>query len=60
MQLKEKSLEQLKLIIQRDYGVDLNDEEAYQLSISLLKLSQLAAVALNRKEDKHIIAGNQL
>jgi hypothetical protein len=52
MQLKAKSLEDLKTIIQRDYGVDLADEDANQLGSSLLKLSRLAITARDRIEQK--------
>ena len=52
MKLKAKSLEELKYIIQRDYGVDLADEDANQFGVSLLKLSRLAMTALNRADEK--------
>lgn len=55
MQLKAKSLEELKTIIHRDYGVDLADEKVSQLGSSLLKLSQLAIAVTNRVEEKHSI-----
>jgi len=52
VKLKAKSLEELKYIIQRDYGVDLADEDANQFGVSLLKLSRLAMTALNRADEK--------
>lgn len=55
MQLKEKSLEELKIIIKNDYGANLSDEDANLLGTSLLKLSSLAMSALNRAEDKHLL-----
>ena len=45
----------LRKIILRDYQVDLNDEEAQKLGLSLLKITRLALTAFNRAEDKHSI-----
>lgn len=56
MQLKPESLEKLKLIMRRDYGVNLSDEEANRLGFSLLKLSRLAMTALNQAEEKYSMA----
>ncbi len=53
--LKAKSIEDLQQIIQRDYGVVLNDEEAEKFGLSLLKITRLAMTAFNRTEDKHAI-----
>ncbi len=59
MQLKAESLKELKIIIQRDYGVDLADEDANQLGSSLLKLSRLAVAALDKAGEK-LTVKNQL
>jgi hypothetical protein len=53
VQLKAKSLEDLKTIIQRDYGVDLADKDANQLGSSLLKLARLVITARDRIEHKY-------
>ena len=56
MKLKAKILEEFKLIIQRDYGISLADEDANLLGTSLLRLSRLAIAAIDRAEDKNLIA----
>ncbi len=56
MQLKVRSIEELKMIIKNDYKVDLSDEDANRLGFSLLKLSKSALTALDVVEDKHLLA----
>ena len=55
MQLKEKNLRELTQIINRDYGVFLNDEEAQRFGLSLLKITRIAMNVFNREED-HLMA----
>ena len=52
MRLTAKSLENLKLVLKKDYEVDLNDEDANALGFSLLKITRLAMGAFNRAEEK--------
>ncbi len=51
MQLKAKSLDDLKTIIQNDYGVVLSNENANRFGTSLLKLSRLATTAVDKAEE---------
>ena len=53
MQLKAESIKVLKQIMKNDYGVDLSNEDINQLGTSLLRLSRLAALALNRAEERN-------
>lgn len=53
MELKPKSLEELKKIMKRDYGASLSDSEANELGGSLLRLTKMAGVALARAEEKN-------
>lgn len=48
--LKSETLENLKRIVERDYGVVLGDAEAEQFGLSLLKVTRLAMGAFNRAE----------
>lgn len=56
MRLKEKSLEELKHIVQEDYGVSLSDTEVEQFGYSLLKVTRLAIGAFNRAELRRSLA----
>ena len=49
---KAESLAALRDIVRQDYRVDLSDEEAEQLGLSLLKITRLAMTAFNRAEDR--------
>lgn len=49
MQLQNKSIKELKGILRKDYNVDLTEEQAQNLGISLLKLTRLVITALARK-----------
>jgi hypothetical protein len=42
MQLKAKTIQDLKKIIKRDYGQILSEDEANELGTSLLRLTRLA------------------
>ena len=53
MNLKKKTIENLKEIIKKDYDVLLNDEEINKLGISLLRLSKIASVAFARVDEKN-------
>ncbi len=53
---KQKDIETLTEIIERDYGVALNDEEAGQLGFSLLKITRLTMGAFNRVEEQRSVA----
>lgn len=52
MNLKKQTIEKLKDIIKKDYGVLLNDEETNKLGTSLLRLSKLVSIALARADEK--------
>jgi len=60
MQLNAKSLEELKTIIKNDYGVELTDEDTNRLGSSLLKLSRLASIALNKSKKSDLVENNLL
>lgn len=46
MKLKQKTTKELQEIIKRDYGKEINEDEAQELGTSLLRLTKLA---LNHK-----------
>lgn len=52
MELKRKTIEELKKIMEKDYGVSLSDGEVNELGSSLLHLSKLALIALARADEK--------
>jgi hypothetical protein len=60
MDLKRNSLEELKTIIKKDYGVELNDENANRLGSSLLKLSRLSINILNKSKEDELTENNLL
>ena len=52
MELKTRTTEELKKIVEKDYGVLLSDNEANELGTSLLKLTKLTLIALARADEK--------
>lgn len=52
MELKRKTIEELKEIMATDYGAILNEEELTTLGTSLLRLTRLATTALARVDEK--------
>ena len=53
---KPKNLEELKQIVQRDYGLDLSDDEAEGFGLSLLRVTRLAMGTFNRAEENRLMA----
>jgi len=53
MNLKKQTIEKLREIIKKDYGVYLNNEEINKLGISLLRLSKLTCIAFARVDEKN-------
>ena len=49
-ELRKSTIEELKTIIKKDYGVSISDIQAKELGYSLLRLSKLAVVALLRAD----------
>jgi hypothetical protein len=52
MELKKTTIDELKIIINQDYGVDISDEQANDLGSSLLRLTKLSVLALARADEK--------
>jgi hypothetical protein len=52
LELKRKTIDELKEIIEKDYKVSISDNEARELGISLLRLSKLATIGLARLQEK--------
>jgi hypothetical protein len=52
MNLKKKTIEELREIIKRDYGQNLNEEELNEFGISLLRLTRLGLAARARAIEK--------
>jgi hypothetical protein len=55
MQLKKRTIEELKEIVKRDYGILLSDEEANEFGSSLLRITRLAVTALARADEKKLV-----
>jgi hypothetical protein len=53
MKIKQKTIEELKRIIEKDYGVLLSDSELNELGSSLLHLTKLSLVALARADERN-------
>lgn len=52
MEIKTQTINELKQIVEKDYGVLLSDDEAKELSVSILKLTRLGLTALARADEK--------
>jgi len=52
MKLRQNAIKDLQEIMQRDYGIALSESEASILGSSLLRLSMVARIALNREEER--------
>ncbi len=52
MELKKVTIDELKIIINQDYGIDISDEQANELGSSLLSLTKLSVLALARADEK--------
>lgn len=51
MLLKPKAIQELQEIMQRDYGIALQKDEAESFGASLLQVSRLASMALARADE---------
>jgi hypothetical protein len=51
MVLSEKARTNLQQIMHRDYGVSIDENQANELGVSLLRLARLARTALARAEE---------
>jgi len=51
MSLKPRVIEELKSIVERDYGVSISDSEANDFGSSLIRLTGMACTALARAEE---------
>jgi hypothetical protein len=51
-ELRQKTTDELKRIIEKDYHVSITDAHAKVLGLSLLRLARLAMIALARAEEK--------
>ena len=56
MKIDPRSIEELKTIVEKDYGVLLTDEEAGACGVSLLRLSRLGVTALARADEQRALA----
>ncbi len=54
MELKARTIEELKKIVEKDYGVFISNAEANKLGLSLLRLTRLATAALARTEEQKL------
>lgn len=52
MKLKKQSLQELRDIVAKDYGVVLTDENASEFGVDLLRLTRVGLAALARAGDK--------
>ncbi len=52
MSLKPKAIEELKNIMERDYGASFSDSEIDDLGNSLLRLTKTVRTALARAEER--------
>lgn len=50
--LTKKAREELKMILRKDYGQDVSDEDAEELGVSLLRLTRVSLQVLARKHEK--------
>ncbi len=50
LELKKKTIEDLKIIMEKDYGVSLSDEEAQKYGLSYLRLTRLAVSIVVKAE----------
>ena len=53
MELKTQTIEELKKIIEKDYGILLSNNELNELGSSLLHLTKLSLVALARADERN-------
>jgi hypothetical protein len=58
MNLKTQTIKELKNIIEKDYGIPINDDDAEELGCSLLKLTRLSITALARADEKNKLASS--
>jgi hypothetical protein len=52
MQLKEKTIQEIKAIVMRDYGVALDDSQANEFAMCLLRLTRLSRAAFARTGER--------
>jgi len=56
LELKKKTIEGFKKIMEKDYGVKLSDDEADEFGSSLLRLTRLALRATVRSIENKIVS----
>jgi hypothetical protein len=49
MQLPRKALKKLQRILEKDYGQRVNDEDANEIGVSLLRLTKVSLAVMARK-----------
>ncbi len=54
MELKTRTIEELKNIVEKDYGVLLSDEDADTLGSAILRITRLAAAAIARASEREL------
>lgn len=52
MELKKATIQDLKKIIHKDYGVEISDEQINEFGCSLLRLTKVVIIALARADEK--------
>lgn len=52
--LKQKTIDELKKIIERDYKVSVDSDGANSLGVSILRLARLSLVGIARAKEKEI------
>ncbi|MDO8589972.1 MAG: hypothetical protein Q7R69_01745 [bacterium] len=53
--LSPQAIEKLRLILYKDYGKQMSEDETQVFGVSLLRLARLASVALARAEERRSI-----
>ncbi len=53
MNLRKQTIDSLRTILEKDYGVSVNETDTNSLGVSILRLSNLAITALARTTPKH-------
>ena len=57
--LEKEAREKLKKLILCDYGVNISDDQAEKLGMSLLRLTSIAVVALARADGKFVCSSKR-
>lgn len=48
MKLKSRTIQDFRMIIEKDYGIIVTDQDAQKLAASLLRLTKLALIVISR------------